>query len=51
MLWTAEIVLEPMTKVSKGWREMRVPSIVAAGLPAEMVVQAFENAEGFCVSI
>ena len=47
----SEIVLEPLTKVHKGWREMRIPSLVAAGLLAEMVVPAFELAEGFCVSV
>ena len=46
-----EIVLEPMTKVPEGWREMRVLFMVAAVPPAEIVVPAIENAEGFGVNV
>ena len=44
-------VLEPMTKVPEGWREMRVPVIRGGGLDAEMVVPAIDNAEGFGVKV
>ena len=46
-----EMVLEPMTKVPEGWREMRVPLMVAVGPPAEMVVPAIKNAEGFGMNV
>ena len=44
-------MLEPMIKVPDGLRLTMVPSIVAAGPSAEIVVPAMENVEGFGVNI
>ena len=44
-------MLEPIIKVPEGSREMRVPFIVAAGPPTEMVVPATEKAEGLGVKV
>lgn len=45
------VVLEPMTRLPDGPRLTIVPSMVAAGPSAEIVVPAMENAEGFGVNI
>lgn len=45
------VVLEPMTRLPDGPRLMIVPSMVAAGPSAKIVVPAMENAEGFGVNI
>ena len=45
------IVLEPMSKIPDGWRLITVPSTVAADPPAEMMVLAIGNAEGFGVKV
>ena len=45
------IVLEPMSKIPDGWRLTNVPFTVAAGPPAEMMVLAMGNAEGFGVKV
>lgn len=44
-------MLEPITKVPDGLRRTIVPSIVAAGPSAEIVVPAIENAVGFGVNV
>ncbi len=45
------IVELPITRAPDGSRLMRVPSILTAGPPAETVVPATGNAEGFGVNV